>query len=92
MSYFDCTNIGFDVPLKSLISGVLFIKIRFKSASLEIVLDFFIPIFSTVFLCFLIPAVSKNLTGSPRISIYDSIASLVVPGSSATIAKSLWEI
>ena len=82
---------GFETFLKSSISDDLFKKTRFRSASLEISLDFFIPIFSTVFLCFLIPAVSKNLTGSPRISIYDSIASLVVPGLLETIAISWLE-
>ena len=50
------------------------------------------PIISAVLLDFVIPAVSKNLTGMPFKSIYDSITSLVVPGHSVTIAISLFEI
>ena len=56
------------------------------SESLSDVLDFSTPIFSTVSLVSLIPAVSVITIGIPSSKIDSSITSLVVPGISVTIA------
>ena len=59
-----------------------------KSASFAIFFDFSIPIFSTSFSVFLIPAVSINFKGIPFIFTNSSMVSLVVPSISVTIALS----
>ncbi len=50
------------------------------------------PLFSIMLLLFLIPAVSMNLNFIPFSIISSSIASLVVPGISETIALSSFNI
>ena len=49
---------------------------------------FFTPIFSTASLVSRMPAVSMMRSGTPAISACSSMLSLVVPGTSVTIARS----
>ncbi len=58
-----------------------------KSASLTFSKAFSTPIFSTVSSVSLIPAVSIIFKGTPLILTYSSMVSLVVPGTSVTIAR-----
>ena len=62
---------------------------RTRSAALAAWRDRSTPIFSTVSVVSLMPAVSSTLTGIPLTTRVDSITSRVVPGKGVTIARSL---
>ena len=88
VSYFDLTNI-FDLILLYFFFSLFFRKTIFKSDFSALSKDFSIPIFSTKFLYFLIPAVSINVNLSPCISSVELTKSVVVPGILVTIETSL---